>query len=218
MLGNVLKYKTTETYWIVKFYILFWTKEKRGRDFKGNKWFIYSYVLMLCFVLCKNSALSFQETLLLEALLSGILLHYKSMDVYFDQTKLSNSFLIHDWPAIAGSNWKYFGYNLLKSTDPWGTWKQLGVPGGTDNSSSTKFCTHVLWYSFHWKMDAHLHPYFSRLPLNVAMWLVLTNDMWMTFCMLVLCRYGLYWAYFVLSCPLSTNRMSTSVVTLRVLC
>lgn len=36
MPGNVLKYKTPKTYWIVKVYILFWTKEKRGRDFKGN--------------------------------------------------------------------------------------------------------------------------------------------------------------------------------------
>lgn len=45
---------------------------------------------------------------------------------------------------IPGSICKYFGYNMLKGSDSWGNWKQLGVPSGAEKSSSAKIFAHIL--------------------------------------------------------------------------
>ena len=92
-------------------------------------------------------------------------------------------------------------------TDSWGNWKWLGVPGGAENFSPTKICTHVLHcrvFAGQWMLS--LHPYSSHLHLTVALGLVLTNKMWKTLLM-----WALGGALCALSCLLSRSWMSPSV-------
>lgn len=73
------------------------------------------------------------------------------------------TFLSLACPLILRSNYKYFGYNLLKGRDPCGNWGQLGVHDGAENSGSTEICAHFLLCSFPWKRMLDLHPYFSLM-------------------------------------------------------
>lgn len=104
-----------------------------------------------------------------------------------------------------GSTCKCFGYNLLKGRDPWGSWKQLGVPVGAENSYLHQG---LQLPEFLLESGCRIHIRISCLSLylRVAMWLVLTNEMWKECCMSILDCHCLLCMIFLcalslVSCP-----------------